>query len=128
MQKFQDLEVWRLGHSLVLQVYKATASFPDNERYGLVSQLRRAAGSVPTNIAEGSKKLSGKDYAKFLNIAEGSLAETEYLLILAQDLGYVVPDWAKERSDEVSLLARKLFRLRSAVMRSAKSAVKQPRP
>lgn len=128
MQKFQDLEVWRLGHSLVLQVYKATASFPDHERYGLVSQLRRAASSVPTNIAEGSKKLSGKDYAKFLNIAEGSLAETEYLLILAQDLGYVVPDWAKERGDEISLLARKLFRLRSAVMRSAKSADRQPKP
>ena len=86
MQRFNDLKVWQRSHALVLEVYRRTASFPDGERFGLISQLRRAAVSVPTNIAEGSKRQRSQDYARFLNIAEGSLAEVEYLLLLSRDL------------------------------------------
>ncbi len=77
MQRFTELRVWQRSHALVLNVYRLTESFPQQERYGLTAQLRRAALSVPTNIAEGSKRLTSLEYARFLNIAEGSLAETE---------------------------------------------------
>jgi four helix bundle protein len=83
VQRFTDLKVWQRSHALTLEIYRFTATFPTDERFGLISQLRRAAVSVPTNIAEGSKRQSNPDYARFLNIAEGSLAETEYLLLLS---------------------------------------------
>ena len=70
------------------QIYKITNKFPSEERYGLVAQLRRSAVSIPTNIVEGFKRKSKKDYAHFINIAEGSLEETKYHIILANDLGY----------------------------------------
>src|SRR5713226_1255009 len=89
MQRFTDLKVWQRSHALVLHVYRLTKSFPSDERYGLTSQLRRAVLSVPTNIAEGSKRHTNPEYARFLNIAEGSLAETEYLLMVSRDLGYL---------------------------------------
>jgi four helix bundle protein len=77
MQRFTDLKVWQRSHALVLRIYQLTAGFPAEERFGLGVQLRRAALSVPTNIAEGSKRQGSQEYARFLNIAEGSLAETE---------------------------------------------------
>jgi len=89
MQRFTELKVWRRSHELTLEVYRVTAAFPSAERYGLVSQLRRAAASIFTNIAEGSKRQGNQEYARFLNIAEASLAETEYLLMLSRDLGFV---------------------------------------
>ncbi len=84
-QRFTELKVWQRSHALFLDLYKLTAKFPGDERFGLTSQLRRAAMSVPTNIAEGSKRQSNVEYARFLNIAEGSLAETEYLVLLSRD-------------------------------------------
>src|SRR5260370_4813766 len=72
MKHYSKLRVWERSHRLVLELYRATQGFPVAERYGLTSQLRRAAVSVPTNIAEGSKRTSHKDFAHFLNIAEGS--------------------------------------------------------
>ena len=101
MQRFVDLNVWQRSHKFVLAIYQATADFPNDERFGLISQVRRSAVSVPTNIAEGSKRKSRKDYARLLNIAEGSLAETEYLLMLSKDLGYLEND---RRLRAVSLL------------------------
>lgn len=89
MQNFRDLKVWQRSHQLALQIYRVTSRFPAHEQYGVTSQLRRAATSVPTNLAEGSKRRQTRDYARFINIAEASLAETEYLLILSQDLGYL---------------------------------------
>lgn len=89
-RSFRDLLVWRKAHEFVLAVYRFTeaASFPDREKYGLAHQMRRAAVSVPANIAEGFGKRSQADKARFMNIAEGSLEESRYYLILAQDLGY----------------------------------------
>lgn len=89
VNRFQDLQVWREAHALVLQVYKATQTFPKTEVYGLTSQMRRAAVSIPANIAEGFTRYSIKDKLKFYNIAEGSLEELKYYFILSDDLGYI---------------------------------------
>jgi four helix bundle protein len=115
VQRFTELKVWQRGHSLVLAVYRMTVGFPQNERYGLTSQLRRAALSVPTNIAEGSKRITGTEYARFLNIAEASLAETEYLLMVSRDLGYITPMMATKSFSEISELSRMLHGLRKKV-------------
>jgi four helix bundle protein len=119
MQHYSKLEVWRRSHQLVLALYRCTDSFPVTERYGLSTQLRRAASSVPTNIAEGSKRATPKDYAYFLNIAEGSLSETEYLLLLSRDLGYIPQEAARDRLAEVSELLRMLYALRKTVQKDA---------
>ena len=118
MQKFQDLRVWQRGHALVLQVYRLTSSFPAEERFGLIAQLRRAALSVPTNIAEGSKRRSGQEYGRFLNIAEGSLAEVEYLLIVSRDLTLVASEVVRPVLDEIAEVARMLHVLRTKVTSS----------
>lgn len=85
---FQDLIVWQKAHLFVLQSYKYSKDFPREELYGLTSQFRRASISISANIAEGFKKRGFKDKARFMNIAQGSLEECRYYLILAQDLGY----------------------------------------
>jgi four helix bundle protein len=85
---FEDLIVWQKGHAFVLAVYRLTLAFPRNETYGLSQQLRRAAVSVPANIAEGFKRRGLVDKARFMNIAQGSLEEARYCLLLARDLGY----------------------------------------
>lgn len=87
-KNFHDLIVWQKSHKFVLEVYRITGEFPKNEIYGLTSQFRRAAISVPANIAEGFKKKGKADKARFLNIAQGSLEECRYYLILSKDLGY----------------------------------------
>src|SRR5579863_6769968 len=115
MQRFTELKVWQRGHELVLKVYRMTTGFPPNERYGLTSQIRRAALSVPTNIAEGSKRLTAQEYSRFLNLAEASLAETEYLLMVSRDLGYITPIMAEKSFVEISELSRMLHGLRKTV-------------
>src|SRR5262245_1069869 len=87
-RSFRDLMVWRKAHEFVLAVYRLTDSFPDREKFGLSHQMRRAAVSIPANIAEGFGKRSRAEKARFLDIAEGSLEECRYYLILTQDLGY----------------------------------------
>ena len=89
------------------------------ERYGLTSQLRRAAASVPTNLAEGSKRKGAADYARFINMSESSLAETEYLVILCRDLGYIAQDVAEAYLAEMDEIARMLNALRSKVEKSS---------
>lgn len=85
---FQDLIVWQKAHHLVLSVYRYSEGFPQREIYGLTSQLRRATISIPANIAEGFKKKGKADKIRFMNIAQGSLEECRYYLILSRDLGY----------------------------------------
>jgi len=87
-KSFEDLFVWQKAHQFVLAVYRATTSFPKEERYGLTSQFRRAAVSVAANIAEGFRKRGCLDKLRFLNIAQGSVEECRYYLILSKDLGY----------------------------------------
>ncbi|MGE5814464.1 MAG: four helix bundle protein [Acidobacteriota bacterium] len=88
-QSFEDLLVWQKSHALVLCVYKMTKSYPREELFGLVSQMRRAAVSVPANIAEAFKRKSRVDKARVVNLAQTSLEELRYYLVLSSDLGYV---------------------------------------
>jgi four helix bundle protein len=102
-QSFEDLIVWQKSHRLTLFVYQVTAAFPKTELYGLVSQMRRAAVSVPANIAEGFKRRKNPDKARCMNIAQGSLEEVRYYFLLARDLGYL-KEIERERIDEVANL------------------------
>jgi four helix bundle protein len=86
---FIDLAVWKKSHELTLEIYKLTKIFPNEERFGLIQQMRRAAVSVPANIAEGFKRKGLKDKIHFYNIAQGSLQELRYYLILGKDLEYI---------------------------------------
>lgn len=86
---FRQLKVWQKSHNLVLDTYKATAAYPSEEKYGLVSQMRRSAVSVPANIAEGFKRRGKGDKVHFYNIAQSSLEELHYYFILSKDLGYL---------------------------------------
>ena len=92
MQNYKDLKVREKAHQFTLKVYEATRSFPKEEIYGLTNQLRRAAFSIPANIAEGCGKNTKNDFANFLNIALGSANESEYFLILSNDLQYLKQD------------------------------------
>ena len=103
-KNFQDLIVWRKAHEFVLGVYKLSKGFPRDEVYGLTSQLKRAAVSIPANIAEGFKKKGQHDKARFLNIAHGSLEECRYYLILTRDLGYGDTQQLTQQLEEVSRL------------------------
>jgi four helix bundle protein len=89
MQDYRKLEVWSKAHLLVKDIYSLTIAFPKEELYGLVSQIRRASVSIPTNIAEGSGKASKADFGRYLQIAFGSANEVEYLLFLSYELKYV---------------------------------------
>jgi four helix bundle protein len=89
MQNFKDLLLWQEAHQLVLNIYKISEQFPKTEVFGITSQLRRAAVSMPCNIAEGCGRYTSKDFANFLQIALGSTNETDYLTLLAKDLNYL---------------------------------------
>ena len=89
MKDFRNLEVWKRAHALTLTVYKATAGFPMEERFGLTSQVRRCSASIGANIAEGCGKRGNAEFQRFLQIASGSASEAEYQLLLARDLGYL---------------------------------------
>ena len=101
---FKDLIVWQKAHQFVLQIYRFTSGFPSNEMYGLVSQMRRCAVSVRANIAEGFKRRGKPDKVRFMNIAQGSLEECKYYLILVNDLHYGETEILDTMIDEVSRL------------------------
>lgn len=101
---FKKIKVWKKAHELVIEIYKDTKSFPENEKFGLTSQIRRASVSIATNIVEGYKRKSNRDFMHFLNIADSSLEETKYHLLLARDLNYMNENKYKKLlnlSDEV---------------------------
>lgn len=89
MARYERFEAWKKAHRLALTVYRLTESFPRHELYGLTSQARRAALSVPANIAEGSAKRGRREFGRYLDIAVGSLSELSYLLLVARDLGFL---------------------------------------
>jgi four helix bundle protein len=115
---FRDLIVWQKSHAFVLKVYQLTGKFPKEELFGLTSQFRRAAVSIPANIAEGFKKLGKADKLRFYNTSQGSLEECRYYLILAGDLGYGDTRPLLGLIDEVGrLLDGYMGSLRSTVVR-----------
>jgi len=111
---FKDLVVWQRAHDLVLEVYKVTAGFPKEEKFGLVSQIRRSASSIPTNIVEGRKKRSFKEFLHFLNIADTSLEETKYHIILSNDLGYL----KSEEVDKLNCMCEEIGRMLAGLQKN----------
>jgi len=97
MRNFRKYHVWEISHQLVLSVYQFTSSFPKEEMFGLTSQIRRAASSIPANIAEGCGRSTDADFRRFLYIAFGSASELEYLLILSKDLAFINNQIYKEQ-------------------------------
>jgi four helix bundle protein len=108
MQDYRKLRFWQRSHELVLQVYKLTANFPSDEKFGLISQVRRCAVSIPSNIAEGSSRSSDADFARFLYIAMGSAAELDYQLLLSHDLEFSPSNVYRELSQELNEIRKML--------------------
>lgn len=114
VRKHEKLEVWQDAMELVTEVYRFTAKLPSSEKYGLVSQMQRAAVSIPSNIAEGAARQSTKDYLRFLGIARSSLAELETQVKIAQRLDFA------SKAPKVSALCNKVFAKLSALIESLK--------
>jgi four helix bundle protein len=111
MKDFRQLKVWEKAHRLVLSIYSATGNFPDTERFGLTSQIRRAGASIPANIAEGCGKDGDADFARYLQIAAGSASELEYHLLLSHDLGLLNKKVYGQLNGEVTEIKRMLSSL-----------------
>ena len=111
MQDFRNLDVWKRSHDLTLAVYRATKSFPDDERFGLTSQLRRGSSSIAANLAEGCGRGSDADFGRFVQNAMGSASEVEYEFLLAKDLNYLSTDLYTSLNDEVTGIKRMLTSL-----------------
>ena len=101
MSDYKKLKVWEDAHKFTVDIYNITQKFPNNEQYGLTSQIRRSSSSIPTNIVEGSGQLTRNNYIRFLGIAQGSAYEVEYQVLLAKDLGYL-------KLEEYNLLTKKI--------------------
>lgn len=108
IKSFLDLEIWQLGHNLVLEIYSITESFPKKEQFRLTSQLIRGVYSIPTNIAEGMGRYSRKELIQFLIIARGSAEEVKYYLILAKDLNYIKNETFEQLIDKIIIIGRKI--------------------
>ncbi|MEA5427449.1 four helix bundle protein [Arcicella lustrica] len=111
MRDFRKLRVWEQSHHLTLLLYSQTKTFPNEEKYGITSQIRRAVASIPTNIAEGCGKIGDKDFARYLNISFGSASELEYLMILSKDLDYLSSDMFLTISTEIIAIKKQLYHL-----------------
>ncbi len=109
----KDLEVYKSSLDLVVLVYEITKAMPSSENYGLTSQMRRAAVSIPSNIAEGSSRGSTKDFIRFINIATGSLSELETQMVIAEKIGYFVN--TKEIEDSITSIRKMLYRLKQSL-------------
>ncbi len=118
IENFRDLEVWQKAHQLVLAVYRATKEFPENERYGLISQMRRAAVSIPANIAEGFKRQGKTEKVRFYNISEASLEELKYFFLLSKDLDYLPAESSSKMMIEAESVSKMLYRLCESVKAS----------
>lgn len=112
MRDFKKYDVWQSSHKIVLDIYQMTSTFPKEELFGLTSQIRRSIVSIPNNIAEGCGRNSDKEFAQFLNIALGSLSESEYLLFLAKDLEYIIMEDFERINEELNTVKRRLYQLR----------------
>jgi four helix bundle protein len=119
MKDYRNIQAWQKAHELTLQIYKATESFPQKELYGLISQLRRAAVSIPANIAEGYGRTTDLEIARFMDISLGSANEVEYLLLLSADLKYC----SKQAADELS---HKLVEIRKMLSSFTKTIRNSP--
>ena len=113
MHNYNNLQIWQLAMDLVEEIYKLTASFPIEEKFGLVSQMTRAAVSIPSNIAEGAGRNSDKDFAHFISIAIGSLYELNTQIVLSERLGYIDQSQSQELQKKLDNLQRKSVSFKS---------------
>ena len=114
---YKDLLVWRKSINLVKEIYQLTKPFPSDERFGLISQMRRAAVSIPSNIAEGQARRTTGEFIQFVSQAEGSLAELDTQLVLAEELGYAKTTQVTPAADLIAELKRMLNALRRALLK-----------
>ena len=98
---FKDIMAWQIAHQFVIDVYRAVKVFPEEERFALSSQFRRASVSIPANIAEGYKRLSKQEKLRFMNISQGSLEECRYYILLSKDLDYISPETHDYLNNEI---------------------------
>ncbi|MFV0345661.1 MAG: four helix bundle protein [Bacteroidales bacterium] len=124
MRDFRQYKVWKESHNLTLRVYKVTSTFPSDEKFALIPQMRRAAYSIPSNIAEGCGRDSDKDFNRFLQIATGSINELEYFIILAKDLALINDRVCEELEKELNILKSMLYNLSCKLK---ESYTKQPK-
>ena len=113
MHNYNNLQIWQLAMDLVEEIYKLTASFPIEEKFGMVSQMTRAAVSIPSNIAEGAGRNSDKDFAHFISIAIGSLYELNTQIVLSERLGYIDQSQSQELQKKLDNLQRKSVSFKS---------------
>ena len=121
MQNYKELKVWEKAHHFTLRVYEVSKSFPKDELYSLTNQLRRAASSIPSNIAEGCGKNSQLEFAHFLNVSLGSANEAEYFLILSKDLNYLTADDFTKLSEVINEIKAMLIALINKVRVASKT-------
>ena len=111
IETYRDLEAWQLAVKIVVEIYRVTRVFPAEEKFGLVAQLRRAAVSIPSNIAEGRGRLGAPEFRRFVSIARGSVAEVETQIVVATALGFVRADELTSLSSQLDRLSKMLFGL-----------------
>ncbi len=121
MKDFRDLKVWRRSHNLTLRIYKVTSSFPREERYGLISQIRRSSSSIPTNIAEGCGRSRDTELARFVEIAIGSASELEYQILLGSDLALI----SRAESESLMTEAVEIKRMLISFFKKLKTSIKK---
>lgn len=113
----EDMDVFKLSHRLTLDIYRYTKKYPADEKFGLVSQMRRAASSVPMNLVEGSHRNNRKEYRQFVGIAKGSIAELKYQLMLSNDLGYLDKEVYRKLLETTNRVLQMLEKLNSSLER-----------
>ena len=116
MQDFKKIDIWKRSFKLSIEIYKATSSFPSHEKFGLGSQIRRAAISIPTNIAEGAGRISRKDFAHFLQIAMGSTSEVDCELLIARELEFIDNNVFTELYKELTEIRKMLASYRISIL------------
>ena len=120
MRDFKKILVWQKAHALVLRIYKTTTTFPKDELYGLTSQIRRAAASIPANVAEGCGRDTQTELARFIHIASGSASELEYHLLLAHDLGFIGESIYSELDSNINEIKKMLTGFAKAIRSNTK--------
>ena len=115
MHRFKDLEIWKLSRSFCSDIYTLTSSFPEDEKFGIINQLRRASVSIPSNIAEGASRKSNKDFARFLEIAIGSMYEIETHILISQDLNFLNQNEAEIILDQLESIIKMTSKFKSTL-------------
>lgn len=119
MHNYKNLHIWQEGINLARKIYEVTATFPDNEKYGIVSQMTRAAVSIPSNIAEGAGRNSNKDFANFLSIAIGSIFELHTQMAICEQIGYINEETTKQLEQQIYTLQQQITTYKQRIEGSA---------